>query len=142
MLTRRQRRGGPPFGRFWLCLLTTLVFCFYVNYVPVHLATAIHLDDAVAAILGSVLHPHEHAEDPSEEQDDDHASHPFSDHALTFAVQKQTPVVAPLTVCLHSETSLHLHAPEEERSNPIVERIKPPGESPPDPLQPRAPPFA
>ena len=122
--------------------MTALLFAFYVNYIPAHLATATHLDDAVAAVLDSVLHLHDHADVPSDKSDDGHTSHPASDHVLTFAAQSQTPATVLLMVFVPTETSLQLHTPEAEWSNPIIERIKPPGESPPGPAQPRAPPIA
>jgi hypothetical protein len=39
-------------------------------------------------------------------------------------------------------TSVLVDEPEPQPPNPVFERIRPPGESPPDPLQPRAPPLA
>ncbi|MBM3840751.1 MAG: hypothetical protein FJ398_22885 [Verrucomicrobia bacterium] len=144
-MTRSRRATGlrcpPGTAGWWGRLLAALLFAFYVNYIPVHLATAMHLDDAVAAVLDSVLHLHDHADVPSNEQNDGHAPHPASDHVLTFAAQSQAPVVAVFVVFVPAETLLQLHPPEVGRSNPIIERIKPPGESPPGPSQPRAPPL-
>lgn len=121
-----------------------LLFAFHVNYVPLHLATATHLDEAVVAVLDSVLHlhDHDHADVPSDNSDDGHTPHPATDHALIFAAQSQTSAVAVLMVFVSTETSLQLLEPEVKWSTSIIERIKPPGESPPDPAQPRAPPIA
>ena len=144
MLNRGQQRArsiNPASGRWWLCLLTTLCFAFYVNYIPAHLASATHVDDAVAAVLHLVLHLHDHAEIPSDEQNERHTPHPASDHSLTFAGQSHTPVAAPPMAFVSTEALVQLHAPEVQRRNFIVERIKPPGESPPGPAQPRAPPV-
>lgn len=124
--------------------MMALLFAFHVNYVPVHLATATHLDEAVAAVLDSVLHLHDHGHTdvPADKSDDGHTPHPAADHDLTFAAQNHAPVAALLMVFVSTETTLQLLEPEASWSTPVIERIKPTGESPPDPAQPRAPPIA
>ena len=145
-MQHRSQRDAPVIrlfsGRWWLCLWTTLLFVFSVNYIPAHLAGTAHLHEAVAAVLDSVLHLHDHADVPSDERPGGHTPHPASDHDLTFTAQGQSLGVVLLIAFIPAEATLPLDAPQVAWSNPIIERIKPPGESPPGPAQPRAPPIA
>lgn len=134
---------SPKTADWWLRLFVAVLFAFYVNYIPAHLATAIHLNDAFAWVVDSVFHPHDHEDDHSEEPSDHHTPHPASDHALVFASQSQpsSPSVLPMVFPL-VDVALSLDRQVLLPAHPIVERIKPPGESPPEPSQPRAPPIS
>ena len=147
MLNPGQRHAvmiRPFSGAWWLGLLTTLLFAVCVNYIPLHLATATHLNDTALAMLDSVLHlhDHDHAEAPSGESSDGHLPHPVSDHLQVLASQSQTPSAPLLSNLESAEIAFQLPAPGVFWITPIIERIKPPGESPPGPAQPRAPPIA
>jgi hypothetical protein len=135
-------RCSPKTAGWWLRLLVAVMFAFYVNYIPAHLATAVHLDDAFAWVVDSVFHPHDHADNHSEDPSD-HQPHPASDHILVFASQGQptSPGVFPI-VFLLPDVALSLDTPVLQPAHPIAEWIKPPGESPPEPSQPRAPPLS
>jgi hypothetical protein len=136
-------RCSPKTAVWWLRLVVGVMFACYVNYIPAHLVTAIHLDDAFAWVFDSVFHPHDHADNHSEDPNDHHTPHPASDHTLVFASQTQPsslsvlPIVFPL-----ADVALSLDSPVLLPAHPIVERLKPPGESPPEPSQPRAPPIS
>ncbi len=117
------------------------VFAFYLNYVPIHLATAAHLDAVLESLTELVLH---HDDQHTEHHDsDDHVPHPASDHTLTFTTQ--TPAhhgaVALMVFLLPVDVGVVLFPPTLSLLPLVFERIRPPGESPPEPLQPRAPPF-
>lgn len=146
-MLNRSQRNEPSIrlysGKWWSYLTMALLFVLYVNYVPAHLATATHLNDAVATVLESDCHHHDHGHSdvPAPKSDDGHPHHPASEHELTLAVQSETPVVALLMVLASSETSPQLLEPEADWITLAVERIHPPGEPPPEPSQPRAPPV-
>jgi hypothetical protein len=119
------------------------LFGFYINYVPVHLATATHLDDLLASVAEIAFHHDGH--DEGEHHDTDHhVPHPTSDHNLSFTTQTQAPpkALALAVFFVLADTSILIEAPQQRQPIPVSERIKPPGESPPDPLLPRAPPLA
>jgi hypothetical protein len=119
------------------------LFSFYVNYVPIHLATATHLDDLLASVAEVAFHHDGHDEAEHDGHTDHHVPHPGSDHNLNLAAQTQAPNAAALAVLyVLADTSVLIEAPQHQQPIPIFERIKLPGESPPDPLQPRAPPLA
>lgn len=134
-------RCSPKTADWWLRLFVAVLFAFYVNYVPAHLATAVHLDDAFAWVVDSVFHPHDHADNHSEDPCDNHTPHPASDHATVFASQSQPSSLSVLPMVFHLDVALSLDRPVVLPARPIAEWIKPPGESPPEPSQPRAPPI-
>lgn len=118
------------------------VFAFYLNYVPIHLAKAAHLDGVLESLAELVfLHDDHHAE---HHDSDEHVPHPASDHTLTLTTQ--TPAhhgpVALTVFLLPMDVGVTLLPPTHSSRLLVFERIRPPGESPPDPLQPRAPPLA
>jgi hypothetical protein len=116
------------------------LFAFYLNFVPVHLATEVHaggLLDSVADTVFHHLHPHGDHHVPEQ-----HTPHPASDHVMIAMAQTHSPAVLVAVICLLADTSVIIEAPQHQPTIPVVERIKPPGESPPDPLLPRAPPLA
>ena len=143
MNTRQHdnRSLSPTTAGWWVRLVVAGVFAFYLNYVPIHLASATHLDGVLESLAELVFHSDDHH---AEHQDSDgHVPHPASDHTLTLTAQTQSPVSATAVVCVLSDTSILHELPQQQQQPiPVFERIRPPGESPPDPLQPRAPPLA
>lgn len=133
-------RCSPKHAGWWCRLLVAAFVAFYLNYIPVHLATATHLNDLFTAVAHTVFDDHDH--DDAEHDTDHHIPHPASDHALTITTQAQTSLPSVIVVCVLAETSIFISEPDPLPSPPVFERIRPPGESPPDPLQPRAPPLA
>jgi hypothetical protein len=129
-------------ARRWSGWLTTIVFACYVNYLPVHLTLTVHQDHIVPARAGSVFHLHEHHDAADPNHQDEHPPHPGSDHALTFLSQRQASLAALSIAFIPSDPSVWLDLPDFHLRLPICERVKPPGESPPSPAQPRAPPAA
>lgn len=122
-------RGASRWGALALA-------AFYLNFISVHLATETHL-------YGDG-HDHEHATETDHDHDHDtgdHAPHDASEHMLDVAL-KGAEVLHPPVLAIVSDTFI-LDAPVAFTWTPhFFERERPPGESPPDPLQPRAPPLA
>jgi hypothetical protein len=120
-----------------------LVFAFYVNYIPAHLAAETHLDDSVATIADAVQHHDDHDDADHHHDSDHHTPHRASDHTLTLKTAAKGPRAPALALYfLPAITSILVSEPEPQPPILVFERIRPPGESPPDPLQPRAPPLA
>lgn len=109
---------------------------FYLNFLAVHLATEMHFHGAA--------HDHAHATDSDHEHDHDageHTPHDASEHLLDVALKGGEVFQAPL-LAIVSGTFI-LDAPAAFAwTQYLFERERPPGESPPDPQQPRAPPLA
>lgn len=118
------------------------LFAFYLNYVPIHLATEAHLDDLLTSVAAVAFHDHGHGDAHHHDNNDHHTPHPASDHTQNLAVQTQSSCVALAVFCVPAETLVVIAVPQRQPPVPVLERIKPPGESPPGPLQPRAPPLA
>lgn len=131
---------SPTKAGWWVRLVVAGVFAFYLNYVPIHLATAAHLDGVLDSLAELVFHHDGHPE--ADHDGGDHDPHPASDHTLTLTAQTQAPVSVLAVVCVLADTSILIELPQPQRPIPVCERIRPPGEPPPDPLQPRAPPLA
>jgi hypothetical protein len=144
MVTLRQRRAlpaSPASGWRWIGLLTAALFAFHVNYVRIHLLTEVHHSDSSIASAQAADrhddhpeggdHPHDHGE---------HKPHSASEHQLQMAGKQQSSFV--LVAFLLPETSLFLSLPEPLVVYATFEHGGRPGESPPDPRQPRAPPTA
>jgi hypothetical protein len=140
MVTSRQQRGlpaGPASGRWWIGLLTAVLFAFQVNYVRIHLLTEIHHSGASTASTQTAEHHHDH-DDGDDHDHDQHQPHSASEHQLQLAGKQQCPLVA--FAFLLPETSFFLTLPEPLMVYSTFEHGSRPGESPPDPRQPRAPP--
>ena len=105
---------------------------FYLNFLVVHLATETH------------FHTHEHAHATDSEHDhgsDGHAPHDATEHLVDVAFKAADLLHAPV-LAIVSESFI-LNAPALFTwTRPVFERERPPGDSPPDPQQPRAPPLA
>lgn len=135
-----RRCLSPKAAGWWVRLFVAGVFAFYLNYIPIHLATAAHLDSVLESLAELVFHNDDHHAEHHDS--DEHVPHPASDHTLTLTAQTQSPVSVLAVVCILADTSILLELPQPQRPIPVFERIRPPGEPPPDPLQPRAPPLA
>ena len=140
MQQHAKRSLSPKAAGSWVRLVVAGVFAFYLNYIPVHLATAAHLHGVLESLAELVFHHDGHPE--ADHDGGDHVPHPASDHTLTLTAQTQSPVSVPAVVCVLADTSILIELPLRQQPIPVFERIRPPGESPPDPLQPRAPPLA
>jgi hypothetical protein len=120
-----------------------ILFAFHLNYVPVHLATDLHVGELLGSLAHLVTHEHHHsAKETEETEENHHVPHPASDHALDLAVRNQSPTSDLDVLLLPADATVPLCEFSPTPQFPIIERLKPPGESPPDPLQPRAPPRA
>ena len=123
----------------WCRLLIAAVVAFQFNYIPLHLATEGHLDEFLDAVAHSWAQPHGH---DHADRHDHHVPHPASDHELNLVTRTASPPALPVFFDLAEVSVLVLGCdPEPQPVRPIFERVKPPGESPPGPLQPRAPPV-
>lgn len=117
-----------------------ILFAFHLNYAPVHLATDLHVSELLASLTHLAIHEHHHGGEETE--GNHHVPHPASDHALDLAVRNQSASGHLDVFLLPADPTTQLCECAPTPQLPIIERIKPPGESPPDPLQPRAPPLA
>ena len=138
-----RRQCSPDKAGWWGRLFTALLFAFYVSFIPIHLATETHLDDSLGSVGDAALHHDGHDDADHDADADHHTPHRASDHTLTLTASAKAPNVSALAVLfLPAATSILVSQPEPQPPIPVFERIRPPGESPPDPLQPRAPPLA
>lgn len=136
-----NRDLAPTKAGWWVRLLVAGVFAFHLNYVPIHLASAAHLDGVLESLAELVFHHDDHHAE--HHHSDEHVPHPASDHTLTLTAQTQAHGAVALTVfILSADIFIVLPQPPSSPLPLVFERIRPPGESPPDPLQPRAPPLA
>ena len=139
---QKSSRRSSNRASLWSRLFVAVTFAFYLNYVPVHLATHTHLDDAMAAVAQDDDHHDAHDDADADRDGGHHTPHPAADHALTLTTQTKSPSAAFTVFLLPADTAVTLWLPKPQPPLPVFERIRPPGESPPDPLQPRAPPLA
>ena len=130
------RQRSPKRAGWWGSLFTALLFAFYVSFIPIHLATETHLDDAIASVADEALHHDGH------DDSDHHDPHRASDHTLTLTASAKAPSASVLAIFFLPAIAVLISEPEAQPPVPVFERIRPPGESPSDPLQPRAPPLA
>jgi hypothetical protein len=143
MITRPHDNPNlaPNKAGWWVRLFVAGLFVFYLNYVPVHLATAAHLNGVRESLAELVFHHDDHHAE--HHHSDEHVPHPASDHALTLAAQTQAHGAVTLPVFMFAADIFILLPQPPFLPPPLAfERIRPPGESPPNPLQPRAPPLA
>lgn len=133
-------RPSPNKAGWWSPACVAILFAFHLNYVPVHLASGLHVSELFASLSHSGFHEHHHRGEETEESH--HVPHSASDHALDLAVRNQSLTGNLDVFLLPADAAVLVGESSPTPKLPILERIKPPGESPPDPLQPRAPPFA
>jgi hypothetical protein len=139
----RRSNCSPGKAGWWVQLFTALLFAFYVNYIPIHLAAETHLEEALATVVADHHHHEGHADGDHHDDSDHHIPHQAADHLLTLAAStKALGDSAQLIFFLPAATSFLIGESELRPAMPVYERSRPPGESPPDPQQPRAPPRA
>jgi hypothetical protein len=141
MLMTGCRQSASMFKPTGWCLhvLTTLLFVFHIHYVQLHLLAETHLHDVPVAILENAV-PDEVHHNGDHHDNDHHNPHPVSDH-LVQAFAKHQPSFLTV-VFLSSETAVFFARPDSQLISTISESRIALVESPPDPLQPRAPPLA
>jgi len=114
---------------------------FYLNFVSVHLATETHFHQGEEHSHSHAEQEHDHEHDHSHD-DGGHTPHNASEHLLDVALKGAEPMLAGLALGIVAETFI-LDAPVLFTwTQRVFERERPPGESPPNPQQPRAPPLA
>ena len=113
---------------------------FYLNFVSVHLATERHFHQGEEhSHADNTDHDHEQEH---EHDDGGHTPHDAGEHLLDVALKGVEPVLAGPALAIVSEV-FSFDAPVFfVWTQRVFERERPPGESPPDPQQPRAPPLA
>jgi hypothetical protein len=129
------RPGSPG---WWLHLLAGLHFLVWVNFVPLHLTTQLHLDHVIHShlqgwTLEDAAHGHRH-------HDGDHVPHLASDHSFD-AFRSGTGSVwqfAPALALFVFQADPHI-ATSPIHPAPVP---RPAGRAPPLPLGSRAPPLA
>ena len=136
------RPCSPAKVGWWGRLFAALLFTFYVGFIPVHLATETHLGDLPASVDDADLHHDGHDDGDHDADSGHHTPHRASDHTLILTAPEKSPNVPALAVLfLPALVSVFVNEPEPQPKAPVFERIRLPGESPPGPLQPRAPPL-
>lgn len=142
MRTERQSCAWsvkPASAGWWMRVLVALLFVFQTGYVRYHLLTEAHHDEVPAAADEMALDYDGH-DDGDHHDSDHHKPHSASDHLVQLISKHQTSL---LTVDFISpETSFCLTRPDAQVFRVSYESAGAPGESPPDPQQPRAPPLA
>jgi hypothetical protein len=118
--------------------LMALLFTLYVNYIPFHLLSERHCDDPSSSQL-SAAHPDDHDDADHDGDEGHHKPHPSSEHSIQILPKSES--IALFIAFVPSATTIILDAPESLYTASFVEHIWPPGESPPEPSQPRAPPI-
>ena len=117
-----------------------LLFLSYVCYVPLHLLKERHLDDALSSAQLATVHFDDHDDAEQDGHDEHHKPHPSSEHSIQILSESESVVLC--IALLPAITGIVLDAPGSLVKATFVERIWPPGTSPPEPSQPRAPPIA
>ena len=141
MVTTRQQQALPASlvsGWRWIGLLTAALFAFHVNCVRIHLLTEVHHSGSSFA-SAHAAHHHDNHQDGDDHGHGEHTPHSAAEHQLQLAGKPQSSFA--LVALLLPETSLFLTLPEPLVVYSTCEHGSRPGESPPDPRQPRAPPI-
>jgi hypothetical protein len=115
------------------------LFVFQTAYLRYHLLTERHQDGLPASAQERPFDFDEHG-DGDHHDGHHHRPHAASDHTLPVIIKHQTPLL--MLDLVASETSVALTPPDAQVFRVFYEREELPGESPPDPKQPRAPPVA
>lgn len=142
-LRKRQHALMPkPGSPLWLRVFMAALFIFSANFVPLHLALESHLDDdhLLASRAGRTKGQPSNAVRAEAEDGDHHAPHFASDHLLRLAPRTPSSSVSLDPAAI--DTNVLVFSPQPQTPLFLTERQNPPGLPPPDPLQPRAPPFA
>ncbi len=116
-----------------------LLFTFYVYYIRFHLLSEPHCDDCLSSQI-SAAHFDDHDDADKDGHDGHHKPHPSSEHSIQILPKSES--VALHIVFLPAMPITIVATPESQFIAEFAEHIWPPGESPPAPSQPRAPPLA
>src|SRR5438093_3688689 len=104
--------------------LMALLFTFYVNYIPFHLLTERHLDDARSS--GQLVAAYLDDDDADHDgHDGHHKPHPSSEHSIQILPNSDS--FALCLAFLPVVTRVVFAAPEPHVTVSFVERIWPPG---------------
>jgi hypothetical protein len=136
LASKQSRAARPLVAR----ALMALLFTFYVNYIPFHLLSEPHLDDALPTTQLAAAPLDDHDDADHDDHDGHHKPHPSSEHSIQILAKSQSSAL--FIAFVPAVTTIVLDAPKSLFTAAFVERIWPPGESPPEPSQPRAPPIA
>src|SRR5437667_8634095 len=120
--------------------LMALLFTFYVNYIPFHLLTERHLADTLCSEQLAAVHLDDHDDADLDGHDGHHKPHPSSEHSIQILPKSESVVLC--IAFLPVVTVVVLDVPGSRVTAAFADRIWPPGEPPPEPSQPRAPPTA
>ena len=129
----------PVSGGWWLRVLVALLFVFQTGYGRYHLLAEAHHDNIPAA-AGEMALDHDGHDDGDHHDSDHHKPHSASDHLVQLISKHQTSLLE--VHFLSTDTSFHLTRRVSVVFRFLYESGKAPGESPPGPQQPRAPPLA
>src|SRR2546422_7818731 len=75
--------------------LMALLFTFYVNYIPFHLLTERHLDEALSAAQLAAIHFDDHNDAEHDAHDGHHKPHRSSEHSIQILSKSES-----LALCL------------------------------------------
>jgi hypothetical protein len=136
---RRTCAPRPTSAWWWIALLTTVLFAFQVNYIRIHLLTEVHHSGEFAT---GTHHPgdHHHGDQAGSDHHHHHQHQPHSADDHEFQLSGKRPLPTNTIALLLPENSFFLTPPNLLLIDSQRERDGSPGESPPDPRQPRAPP--
>jgi hypothetical protein len=98
------------------------------------------LDDALSSAQLATVHLDDHDDAEHDGHDEHHKPHSSSEHSIQMLSKFKSVVLC--IALVSGVTGMVLDAPESLLKATFVERIWPPGTSPPEPSQPRAPPIA
>ncbi len=129
-----QSRAG-----WWMCASLTILLTFNLNYSTFHVATQFHVIQSLAPGVHLDFHQHHHSDKDTGHSH--HLPHPATDHSLELGVRVKTTVDNPPLFALLPIPGILPSEALRTTELYFVEPIKPIGESPPDPTQPRAPPV-
>src|SRR5436190_1917123 len=135
---KRMSRRSPVTAGTFARAFVAFLFVFYINYVPFHLLTEWHFDDFPPSAQATAVHLDSHDDRDHGDQDDHHHPHSKSDHLIQLL--PKTDSSARCVVFLPATSRVIIQSPQPRAIVHFVERIWPPGVSPPEPSQPRAPP--
>jgi hypothetical protein len=122
--------------RCWLSFLTAILLALYIGYIPLHLALEEHFEgDSHVTESAS----HDDHDDDDHDSDAGHVPHASADHSVEFVPKPKLSLDVFYVVVSKLAFSFE---PVAASVVDFAEPFKIPNESPPDPLQPRAPPVA
>jgi hypothetical protein len=122
--------------RGWMSFLTAILLTFYIGYIPLHLALEEHFENGAHV---TEFTSHDDHDDDDHDSDAEHAPHASADHSVEFIAKSKLSLDVVYIIVSKITFSFEL---VNSSVVAFAEPFKVPKESPPDPLQPRAPPVA